>query len=139
MLVEDGKNRNRLTQGMNRMLKMRLLLNANIFIGQDKYAECEALARELKDGKYGKYELVSDYREIFSIGNENCPEIVFAFAQEDGKQTNNNRNTPFLPYNYFDFVGGTYAQSGWNCTCLVPSFDNYGNVQPNGGTDNVRS
>ena len=139
MLVEDGKNRNRLTQGMNRMLKMRLLLNANIFIGQDKYAECEALARELKDGKYGKYELVSDYREIFSIGNENCPEIVFAFAQEDGKQTNNNRNTPFLPYNYFDFVGGTYAQSGWNCTCLAPSFDNYGNVQPNGGTDNPRS
>ena len=30
-------------------------------------------------------------------------------------------------------------QSGWNCVCLAPSWDNSGNVQPYGGTDNPKS
>ena len=46
------------------------------------------------------------------------------------------RNMPFLPYNIWDYFGGTYNQSGWNCTILTPSYDNSGNVLPTGGTDN---
>ena len=139
MILESGNTRTRLTQGMNRMLKMRLLLNAEVLIGEAHFDECETLAREIINGDYGNYQLATDYRQIFSYGNEKCAEIVFAFAEERGKLSNNNRNTPFLPYNYFDFVGGTYESSGWNCICLVPSFDNYGVVLPDGGTDNPRS
>ena len=34
---------NRANQGMNRLLKARLLLNAEVFIGEDHFDECEAL------------------------------------------------------------------------------------------------
>lgn len=141
LMVEDGSNktRTRLNQGMNRMLKMRLLLNAEVLIKEARYTECATLCQEILEGKYGTYALANDFRDIFSIGNDACPEVVFAFAMEDGKITNNNRNTPFLPYNYNDFTGGNWAQGGWNCVTLVPSKDNTGNVLPSGGTDNPKS
>jgi hypothetical protein len=141
MMKEDGgsSTRNRLNQGMNRMLKMRLLLNSEVFTGTAHYTECAELCREILNGDYGTYSLAGDYRELFELGNETCPEVVFAFAMEDGKLTNNNRNTPFFPYNYNEFCGGTYTQSGWNCTCLAPSHDNTGTVQTTGGTVGSKS
>lgn len=141
LAVEDGSGatRNRMNRMMNRMLKMRLLLNSEVFTGTARYSECATLCDELLAGKHGTYELATDYRDIFGINNATCPEVVFAFAMEDGKMTNNNRNTPFMPYNYGDFLGGAWSQSGWNCTCLVPSKDNSGTVRADGGTDNPRS
>ena len=75
----ENNGANRVNPAMNRMLKMRMLLNAEVFIGEKHYEECAALAQELLNGTYGTYSIVSDYREIFQIGNENCPEVVFAF------------------------------------------------------------
>jgi hypothetical protein len=140
-MKEDGSNatRNRINQCMNRMLKMRLLLNGEVFVNEDHYAECATLCNEILAGNYGSYSLASDYRDIFSVGNASCPEVVFAFAMEDGKMTNNNRNTPFLPYNYGDILGGAWSQSGWNCVIIEPSKDNSGNVLATGGTDNPKS
>ncbi len=135
----SGSTRNRMNQMMNRMLKMRLLLNSEVFTGTDRYAECATLCEDIMSGKYGSYSLAADYRDIFGINNVSCPEVVFAFAMEDGKMTNNNRNTPSMPYNYGDILGGAWSQSGWNCTCLVPSKDNSGNVLATGGTDSPRS
>lgn len=126
-LVEKGANR--ISPAMNRMLKMRMLLNAEIFIGENKYKECAELAQEILDGKYGTYSIAPDYRAIFEIGNENCPEVVFAFAESNGQlNTGWMRNCPGLPYTYKD-IFNVYAtnQSGWNCTCLEPSYDNNGN------------
>ena len=129
---EDGSRTttNRMNQGVNRILKARLYLNAQIFIGEDHFAECEALCKEIMDGKYGNYAIADDYRDIFSLGNEKCPEVVFAFACEDGKgSTNavcNMRNMPYLAYNYTDYFNcPSYDGIGaWNCFCLVPSLDN---------------
>ena len=133
LAIEDGSSSTRtiMNQGMNRMLKMRLLLNSDLWIGEAKYAECAALAQEILEGKYGQYSLASDYRKIYDVGNQTCPEVVFCFYQEVGRMTNNNRNTPFLPYNYGDILGGDWDQGGWNCTCLVPSYDNTGDVSEN--------
>lgn len=141
LMKEDGSGstRLRINQGMNRMLKMRLLLNAELFIGENHYDECAALCQEIIDGDYGTYSLAADWRDIYSNNNIACPEVVFAFAQGEGQLTNNNRDTPFLPYNYNEFVGQTFEKSGWNCFCLVPSKDNTGNVLSTGGTDNPRS
>ena len=47
------------------------------------------------------------------------------------------RNMPFLPYNIWDYFGGTYNQSPWNCVILTPSFDNSGSVLPNGTSNPV--
>lgn len=62
-----------------------------------------------------------------------------AFAFEIG-QLNGGwmRDMPFLPYNIWDYFGGTYQQDPWNCVCLTPSFDNSGNVNTYGGTDNPK-
>ncbi|MDE6381652.1 MAG: RagB/SusD family nutrient uptake outer membrane protein [Muribaculaceae bacterium] len=135
----SGQTRNRLNRMTNRMLKMRLLLNSALWTGTDRYAECAELCEEMLDGRYGVYSLAADYRDIFGINNTACGEVVFAFAMEEGQMTNNNRNTPFLPYNYGDILGGSWSQAGWNCTCLVPSKDNSGTVLADGGTDNPRS
>ena len=65
--------------------------------------------------------------------------MVFAFAMEAGHNTNNNRNTPFLPYNYDQMFGFSCDQSGWNCVCMVPSKDNTGTLVPYAGTSNPKS
>ncbi len=141
MVKEDGSGsaRTRLNQAANRMLKMRLLLNSELFTGTPRYSECAQLCEEILAGNYGTYSLASDYRDIFSINNESCPEVVFAFAQENGKKTNNNRNTPMLPYNYNEILGCSLPQSGWNCVIVAPSKDNSGTVQSLGGTDSPKS
>lgn len=138
---EDGSNstRNRMNQMMNRMLKMRLLLNSELWTGTARYTDCAALCEDMMKGTYGSYSIAPDYRDIFGINNTSCPELVFAFAMEDGQMTNNNRNTPSLSYNYGDILGGSWSQSGWNCTCVAPSKDNSGTVLPQGGTDNPKS
>ena len=62
--IEDGSHStvNRASQGMNRMLKARLLLNAKLFIGEDHFQECEDLSKEIIKGTYGAYELDDNYR-----------------------------------------------------------------------------
>lgn len=140
---ETGTNttRTRLNQATNRMLKMRLLLNSQLWTGIDRYAECADLCQEIINGSYGTYSLANDYRDIYSMNNESCPEVVFAFAQDEAQMwTNNQRNTPGLPYNA-DLIFGMdfYGHSGWNCVCIVPSKDNSGTLLPNGGTDNPKS
>lgn len=122
----NGGTRNRMNQGMNRMLKMRLLLNSELWTGTARYTECAKLCEEIINGDYGQYNLAADYRDIYGVNNQNCPEVVFAFAMEAGRVTNNNRNTPFLPYNYDEMFSYSCDQGGWNCTCMVPSKDNSG-------------
>lgn len=139
--AEDGSSttRTRMNKGVNRMLKMRLLLNSELWTGVNHYSDCADLCRQIIKGDFGNYNLVSDYRQIYSANNTNCSELVFGFAMEDGHLTNNNRNTPFLPYNYDEMFGFTCDQSGWNCTCLVPSKDNSGELVPNAGSANPKS
>ena len=130
---------NRMNQAVNRIIKARLLLNSEVFIKENHYAECATLCQELLANKYGTYSIAEDYRDIYSIDNINCPEVIMAFAFEIG-QLNGGwmRDMPFLPYNIWDYFGGTYQQSPWNCVCLTPSFDNSGNVNTYGGTDNPK-
>ena len=142
LLKEDGssKTRNRMNQAANRMIKMRLLLNAEVFVGENRYNECANLCQEILDGKYGTYSIADDYRDIYSINNVECDEVVMALAMEVGQvNTGWMRVMPFVAYNCWDYFGGTYSQSAWNCTCLAPSWDNSGNVQIHGGTDNPKS
>lgn len=129
--AESGNNatRNRMNQAVNRMIKMRMLLNAEVFVGKEMYTECTTLAQELLDGKYGVYALATDYRDIYHITNNTCPEVVMAFAMENG-QLNAGwmRDMPFLAYTYSEYFGFSSTQSAWNCCCLAPSYDNYGQV-----------
>ena len=140
---EDGtrSTANRANQGMNRLLKARLLLNAEVFIGEKHYDECEALSKEIINGVYGAYGLDDNYRNLYSIDNVKSPEVIFALAAEDGQGAanaiSNVRTMVGMWYGYADYFGQSYDGIGaWNCVCLVPSFDNSGTVLPTGGTEN---
>ncbi len=131
---------NRMNQAVNRIIKARLLLNAELFIKQPMYDECALISQDILNNKYGDYSIADDYRTNFSIENVNSPEVIMAFSFEVG-QLNGGwmRNMPFLPYNIWDYFGGTYNQRGWNCTILTPSFDTSGTVLPPGGTTSPKS
>ena len=145
-LAKDDANHtmvNRANQGMNRLLKARLLLNAQVFIGEAHFDECEALSKEIIAGNYGNYALDDNYRNIYSIDNVKSPEVIFALAAEDGQGAanaiSNVRTMVGMWYGYADYFGQSYDGIGaWNCVCLVPSYDNYGTVLPTGGTDGAR-
>ena len=128
---------NAMNQAANRILKARMLLNAELFIGEKKYDECARLCEEIINGTYGTYSIAPDYRDVYGFNNAACPEVVFAFAQENSHYAENClnvRNMPFLPYNYDEFLGYTTVKGGWNCICVAPSFDNAGTVQTAGGS-----
>ncbi|MDE5848138.1 MAG: RagB/SusD family nutrient uptake outer membrane protein [Muribaculaceae bacterium] len=133
--AEQGNNatRTRMNQGMNRMLKMRLLLNSELWTGTPRYTECAKLCEEIINGDYGSYNLADDYRQIYSIGNDACQELVFAFAMWGGHTFTNNRTTPFLPLQYQELFDYPVVQTGWNCCCIVPSKDNTGTDYIMGG------
>ncbi len=137
---------NRANQAMNRLLKARLLLNAQIFIGEAKFDECEALSKEIINGSYGSYQLADNWRDVFSVDNVKCPEVIFALAAEDGKGATNAisniRTMAMMPYNYNEYCNNMDKYDGigaWNCVCLVPSYDNTGTVLPTGGTIGAKS
>ncbi len=131
---------NRMNQAANRIIKARLLLNSQIFISEDHFAECATLCQDILDGDFGTYSLAKDYRDIYSINNTSCPEVIMAFAYEDGKMEGAwMRDMPFLPYNIWEYIGEPIAkQDGWNCVCLAPSFDNSGTVLTAGGTTGAK-
>ena len=135
-------NVNRMNQATNRMIKARLLFNAEVFIKENHYAEAETICNEILGGTYGTYSLAPDFRDIYNIDNINCPEVIFALASEHGKSHGNAyncRNVTFFPYNAFgdpdSIFGSNNDQGRWNCVIIAPSHDNSGTVLPTGGTD----
>ena len=135
-------NVNRMNQAANRIIKARLMFNAEVFIKENHYSEAAAICRDILDNKFGTYGLAADYRDIYNIDNINCPEVIFAMAYEHGKSNGNAynmRDVTFLPYNAFgdplSILGSNNEQGRWNCVIIAPSHDNTGTVLPTGGTD----
>ncbi|MCF0164283.1 MAG: RagB/SusD family nutrient uptake outer membrane protein, partial [Bacteroidales bacterium] len=135
-LKDNGVNR--MNPATNRMIKARLLFNANVFIKENHFSECATICDEIIQGKYGKYSIANDFREVFGMNNDQCKEVIFAFAFEQGMSAGsalNMRNVTGFAYNAWEAFGHTTNASGWNCVCVVPSHDNSGNVLATGGTD----
>ena len=128
--LEINGSVNRCNQAMNRMLKMRVLLNSEIFTGVKRFDECKALAKDIIDGKYGNYAIAENYKDIYSANNNtDCKEIVFAFSSDVvyNKRSTNMRNGPFMSYVFTAYFNTKEEHAGWNCCCLTPSFDNSNN------------
>ena len=70
----------RATQGAVQMLLAKLYLNAQVYIGQDRYAD--ALNYTNRVIAQSAYTLHSDYDELFLSDNENNPEFIFAIAHD---------------------------------------------------------
>ena len=57
-------------------LLVRLYLNAETYIGEERYDECAKYAQAIIDGDYGTYSLGKTWDEVYDWQNENCPEVI---------------------------------------------------------------
>ncbi|MCD8742142.1 RagB/SusD family nutrient uptake outer membrane protein [Mucilaginibacter roseus] len=61
-------------------LLVRLYLNAKVYIGVDKFAECEAVCRDIISGKYGSYQLDTRWDAPFDYTNTSLnSEVIYGF------------------------------------------------------------
>ncbi|MCQ6956435.1 RagB/SusD family nutrient uptake outer membrane protein [Mucilaginibacter aquariorum] len=61
-------------------LLARLYLNAKVYIGTDKFAECEAVSRDIISGKYGSYTLDTRWDAPFDYTNTSLnSEVIYGF------------------------------------------------------------
>lgn len=76
-------------------LLARLYLNANVYIGQDHYADCAALCQDIVSGKYGPYAVESRWDAPFDWNNDQSSETIFAFPSSLGRS-------------HWQYTGGMY-------------------------------
>lgn len=76
-------------------LLVRLYLNAEVYVGQDRYADCAAVAQDILDGKYGDYAVADRWDAPFDWNNDECDEVIFGFPASQG-------------YSYWHYQGDTY-------------------------------
>lgn len=83
------------TQAGAAALLVRLYLNAEVYIGENKYNECARVAQDILDGKYGAYEVADRWDAAFDWDNDNCDEVIFGFPASQG-------------YSFWNYQGDTY-------------------------------
>ncbi|WP_143306451.1 RagB/SusD family nutrient uptake outer membrane protein [Chitinophaga vietnamensis] len=74
----------RWTKGGAAALLVRLYLNAKVYTGKDRFADCAAMCKDLIDGKYGSYALEPRWDAPFDYNNSQSPETVFGFPGSFG-------------------------------------------------------
>ncbi|WEK37772.1 MAG: RagB/SusD family nutrient uptake outer membrane protein [Candidatus Pseudobacter hemicellulosilyticus] len=116
-LGENGIGR--WTQAGAASLLVRLYLNANVYTGQDKYAECAAVCEDIISGAYGGYQLDTRWDAPFDYTNTTLnSELVFGFPSS-------------LARTHWQYDGGMYF---WGMTYdaapLYCGFTDYGQSNP---------
>ena len=72
------------TQAGAAAMLVRLYLNAEVYIGESKYAECEKVAQDIIDGVYGPYKVADRWDAAFDWDNDQCDEVIFGFPSSQG-------------------------------------------------------
>ena len=76
-------------------LLVRLYLNAEVYIGEARYNECEQVAQAILDGQYGQYEVADRWDAAFDWNNDESDEVIFGFPGAPG-------------YSFWHYQGDTY-------------------------------
>jgi starch-binding outer membrane protein, SusD/RagB family len=118
------------------MLLAKLYLNAQIYTGTARWADCKTYCDLVINSNYS---LADDYRQNFSSDNDESPEMIFAFAQ-DGINIQGATGTSFIMHSssngdHIDITTlGLTSNWGGNRTrkefvnVLVDTIATYGNV-----------
>ena len=115
-LAAEGTNvYGRCDKGFVKMILAKLYLNAEVYVGQDRYAECAAICEDL----VATYSLAENFGDLFAADNDRfavgTEEIIFA-VPHDGINTTSYGGTNFL---IFAGTGGDMnaaeagISSGW--------------------------
>lgn len=97
----------RADQGAVNFLLARLYLNAVVYTGTDRYADCALYASKVINS--GVYSLDNNYQDLFLADNHTSPEIIFPVCF-DGLFTKTYGGTTFLVH---AAVGGTMSPSSY--------------------------
>lgn len=105
----------RADRGAAFMLLAKLYLNAEVYVGQNRYDDVVTYTERILDS--GAYSLEEEYHDLFLADNEFSPEFIFAVPQ-DGDNTRHFGGTTFL--GNASMAGGDgpdggsqYGLSGW--------------------------
>lgn len=107
-------------QGIVATCLARLYFNAQVYIGQDRFAECARICQDIVDGKYGYYALEKTWNAPFGFDNEKSCESIWLCASQFAKNQITWDYERFNHYNaasYYDIDGG----GGSNGAHLQPS------------------
>lgn len=115
-LAAEGTNvYGRCDKGFVKMILAKLYLNAEVYVGQDRYADCAAICEDL----VATYSLAENFADLFAADNDRfavgTEEIIFA-VPHDGINTTSYGGTNFL---IFAGTGGDMnaaaagISSGW--------------------------
>ncbi len=134
--AKEGIQGNGLSQGQwNKAgaaaLLVRLYLNAEKWIGEPSYNECEETAQKIIDGEYGSYELSSSWSAPFDWNNDTNNEIIFGFPGTYGRSHWHYGSDVYwwcLPANAHRYFGSTQQGSFNPKYALQPSRDVEGNL-----------
>ena len=112
---------------------VRLYLNAEVYIGEDHFADCETYARNIVNGEYGPYKVADRWDAIFDWDNDTCDEMILGFPSKGGYTYWHYSSYMFwdsVPHNYNLIIGDTKSKPGiHNCKYAAsPSYDLYGNL-----------
>ena len=115
-LAAEGQNvYGRCDKGFVKMILAKLYLNAEVYVGEDRYADCAAICEDL----VATYSLAENFADLFAADNDRfavgTEEIIFA-VPHDGINTTSYGGTNFL---IFAGTGGDMTaaaagiSSGW--------------------------
>jgi hypothetical protein len=113
----------RADKGAAWMLRAKLYLNAEVYIGEDRYTDCLNYCNMIIQAGYS---LEPEYKDLFLVDNANSPEVIFPVVY-DGIHTRTYGGTTFLVH---ASVGGDMdpAASGiadpWGGTRTTSAFVN---------------
>ena len=83
------------TQAGAASLLVRLYLNAEVYIGENRYSDCEKVAQDIINGVYGAYAIADRWDAAFDWNNDQCDEVIFGFPSSQG-------------YSFWVYQGDTY-------------------------------
>ena len=102
-------------------LLAKVYLNAEVYTGSARWAECQAACQAVIDS--GKYQLAANQKSVFATENQESPEIIFGLAIDDKYTTE---------WNQFDIHMQTLQPANqatynltvtpWGGMCATPQF-----------------
>ena len=95
LAAEDQNVYGRCDKGFVKMILAKLYLNAEVYVGEDRYADCAAICEDL----VATYSLAENFADLFAADNDRfavgTEEIIFA-VPHDGINTTSYGGTNFL-------------------------------------------
>ena len=117
-------------------LLVRLYLNAETWIGEDRYDDCAMYAQRILDGEYGPYKVEDRWDAVFDWNNDTSDEMIFGFPSSGGYtywayQQETHWFT--VPHNSNKYFGDIKCKAGIHNSQFAcsPSYDLYGKLYNN--------